>query len=134
MLPLLLAAFLLGVVAGLRTFTAPAVFWILRHGGIWAIVLVVLAVAEYGADLHPKAPARTSAGPLVVRILSGAFCGWAITGGGAGAALGVAGALAGAYGGLAVRKKLSDAIGAIPSGLVEDAFAIAAAVLIVMHA
>jgi uncharacterized membrane protein len=134
MLMLILAAFLLGVVAGLRTFTAPAVFWIVRHGGVWAIVLAVLAVVEYAGDLLPKAPARTGAVGLTARILSGAFCGWQISGSAIGAVAGAAGAVAGAYGGLALRVKAIAVIGAIPSGILEDLVAIGAAALIVTRA
>ena len=44
------------------------------------------------------------------------------------------GAVGGAYGGLALRKKTIDAIGLIPSGLLEDALAIALAYLIIANA
>lgn len=134
MLMLILAAFLLGVVVGLRTFTAPAVLWIVRHGGVWAVVLTVLAIVEYAGDLRPKTPARTGAVGLSARILSGGFCGWQISGSAIGAVAGVAGAVVGAYGGLALRVKAIAAIGAIPSGILEDLVAIGAAVLIAMHA
>jgi uncharacterized membrane protein len=136
MLPLLLAIFVLGFVAGLRTFTAPAVLWLMRHFGIWAIVLAALAVAEYVGDLYPKTPARTSAFGLIARIVSGAFVGWAMatsTGGSGmlGAIVGVVGALAGAYGGLAIRLKAIAAIGEISAALLEDVVAIVLAVLAV---
>lgn len=138
-IPALLAAFLLGIVAGLRTFTAPAVLWLLRHGGVWAIVLAVLAVGEFAGDLYPKAPSRTSTGALIARLISGAFVGWALVsaaGGSpiAGAIAGIAGAAIGAYGGLPLRLRAIAAIGPIGAGLLEDAFAIAVAILIVTHA
>jgi uncharacterized membrane protein len=138
-IPALLAAFLLGIVAGLRTFTAPAVFWLLRHGGIWAIVLAVAAVGEFAADLYPKAPPRTSTGALVARLIAGAFVGWMLVsaaGGSAiaGAVAGIAGAAIGAYGGLPVRLRAIGAIGPVGAGLLEDAVAIAVAVLVVTHA
>ncbi len=139
MLPALLAAVLLGIVAGLRTFTPPAVLWLVRHGGPWAIVLWVAAALEYAGDLHPSAPARTQAAGLIPRVLSGAFCGWQLVAasGGSGAAGAIAGgaaAVAGAYGGLALRARASAAIGNVPSGLLEDAVAIGAAFAIVAHA
>jgi uncharacterized membrane protein len=133
---LLLAILLLGVAAGMRTFTAPAVLWLMRHGGVWAIVLALLAVLEYAGDLQPKAPDRTSAFGLVARLASGAFVGWAIaaptqTPGVAGAIVGMGGALIGAYGGVALRRRAVAAIGAIPAALLEDVAAIALAVLAV---
>jgi uncharacterized membrane protein len=136
MLPLLLAIFVLGFVAGLRTFTAPAVLWLMRHGGVWAIVLAVLAVVEYVGDLYPKTPARTGAFGLVARIVSGAFVGWSMatsagSSGTTGAIVGIVGALAGAYGGLGIRLKAIAAIGGIPAGLLEDVVAIALAVVAV---
>jgi|SRR5579862_103601 len=134
-MPVLLA-FLLGVVSGLRTFTAPAVLWIMRHGEPWAYVLSAGALFEYFLDVQPKAPPRTGAAGLVFRLLSGAFVGWwAAAAGGIspalGALVGAIGALAGAYGGLAVRTRAAAALGNVASGLLEDFVAIAAAVVIV---
>jgi len=132
----LLPAFLLGVVSGLRTFTAPAVLWIMRHRGPWAYGLAAAAAFEYFMDVHPKAPPRTSPFGLAVRVISGAFVGWwaAVAAGISpisGAIAGSIGALAGAYGGLAVRRRAIAAIGNVASGLCEDIVAIVAAVLIV---
>lgn len=136
MLALLLAIFILGIVAGLRTFTAPAVLWLMRHYGVWAIVLGVLAILEYAGDLYPAAPARTRGFGLIARLVSGAFVGWAmaVPAGGAaalGAIVGAIGALTGAYGGLALRRAAAAAIGAVPAALLEDAVAIGLAVLVV---
>jgi len=132
----LLLAFLLGVVSGLRTFTGPAVLWIMRYGGPWAYILGAAAIFEYFFDVHPKAPPRTSTSNIVPRLLSGAFVGWwaaASTGisPASGAIAGSIGALAGAYGGLPVRRRAIAAIGNVASGLLEDIVAIAAAVVIV---
>jgi uncharacterized membrane protein len=135
-----LAALLIGLVVGLRTFTAPAVLlWVRDRGGFWAILISVGAIIEYFGDVHPKAPARTSPAGLVPRILAGAFCGWqlaAMHGGSTigGAVLGAVGAVGGAYGGLALRKKAIDAIGLVPSGLLEDTIAIGLAYLIIAKA
>ncbi|HEY5426634.1 MAG TPA: hypothetical protein VIJ77_08805 [Candidatus Tumulicola sp.] len=138
MLALLLAIFLLGIAAGLRTFTAPAVLWLVRHDGIWAIVLTLMAVLEYAGDLHPKAPPRTGALGLVARFASGAFVGWAIAApagaAAAGAIAGIAGAAAGAFGGLAFRRAAIVAIGRVPAALLEDAVAIGLAVFAVVKA
>jgi uncharacterized membrane protein len=59
-MPVLIAAFLLGCVAGLRTFTAPAVLLLVRNRTPLAYVLGLLAAVEYVADLNPKAPPRTN--------------------------------------------------------------------------
>jgi uncharacterized membrane protein len=138
-MPLLLAAFLLGCVAGLRTFTAPAVLWLMRHTSILAYLLSAAALAEYCADLLPNVPARTSVGPLVVRMASGAFCAWGLTwsGGGltiAAAIAGALGAIAGAYGGFALRMRAIALIGRVPAALAEDLAAIMGAILIVAYA
>jgi uncharacterized membrane protein len=132
----LLPAFLLGVVSGLRTFTGPAVLWIMRHAGPWAFVLGAAAVVEYFLDVHPKAPPRTATSNVVARLVSGAFVGWfATVATGVSPALGmlagVIGALAGAYGSLPLRKRAIAEIGNVASGLLEDGVAIAAAVVIV---
>ena len=132
----LLLAFLLGLVSGLRTFTGPAVLWIMRHGGIGAYVLGTAALFEYFFDVYPKAPSRTSSSNLVFRILSGAFVGWwagVATGIRPvwGAIAGVIGAIVGAYGSLPIRKRAIAVIGNVASGLFEDVVAIAAAVAVV---
>jgi uncharacterized membrane protein len=71
-------------------------------------------------------------------MLSGAFCGWqlaAMRGGPAigGALLGVVGAVAGTFASLALREKAIAAIGNVPSGLLEDAAAIALALLVILY-
>jgi len=135
-MPYLLLAFVLGLVAGLRTFTAPAVLWLVRHFGPWAIALGAMAVIEYAVDLLPNAPPRTSTTGLLARVVSGAFVGWTIGFAAgrssiAGAIAGAIGAVIGAYGGLAIRLRLIAAIGNVPAGLLEDAVAIVAAIAIV---
>jgi uncharacterized membrane protein len=131
-----LLIFLLGIISGIRTFTGPAVLWIMRHGTPWAYVLSAAAVFEYFYDVHPKAPSRTSLSNIVPRLLSGAFVGWwgaVATGVPApiGTITGIAGAIAGAYGSAAVRRLCIVAMGNIASGLLEDIAAIVAAVAIV---
>lgn len=86
----LLLALLIGVVAGLRSLTAPAVVswaaflgWINLHG-TWAswmgnfvtvVIVSVLAVAELVNDKRPKTPPRTVTPVFAVRIILGAFAG-----------------------------------------------------------
>ncbi len=134
----LLAAFLLGFIAGLRTFTAPAVLLLARHRSLVAYLLGVLAILEYAGDLHPNAPSRTQAIGLAARVVSGAFCGGAIALMGRGSVLlgvllGAVGAVAGAYIGLAARRRAIEAIGRVPAALLEDALAIVGAVLVVVY-
>src|SRR5438445_13254404 len=88
----LLLTFGIGVVAGLRSMTAPAVVAWAAHmgwislsgsplafmGSVWAVAVFTLgALAEFVADQLPIAPARTTAVPLTPRIvlvlLTGAF-------------------------------------------------------------
>ncbi|MBO0884901.1 MAG: DUF4126 family protein, partial [Mycobacterium sp.] len=86
----LLLALLIGVVAGLRSLTAPAVVawaaalhWI-NLNGTWAswlghpvtvAIITVLAVAELAGDKLPKTPSRTAPPSFGARIALGAFAG-----------------------------------------------------------
>ena len=91
-MPLLLA-FAIGVVAGLRTVTAPAaVSWAARLGWLnvtptgfaflgyaytpW--IFTVLAFLEFIGDQMPSTPSRKVPMQFGARIVSGAFCGAAI--------------------------------------------------------
>lgn len=111
-MPLLLA-FGIGVVAGLRSFTAPAVVawaahlgWINLHNSIlafmgskWTVgILTILALFEFVADQLPSTPPRTGAVGLSARIVTGALTGASLAAAG-GAAL-FMGAMAGAVGGV----------------------------------
>jgi uncharacterized membrane protein len=133
-----LIAILLGFLAGLRTFTAPAVLWLMRRDSPFAYVLGVLALAECVGDLFPKAPARTRPAGLIARACSGAFCGWtaaALSGTPvAGAVLaGGASAVIGAYIGLAARSRAITLVGRVPAGLLEDVITGAASVAVVAY-
>ena len=142
----LLLALLIGVVAGLRALTAPAVLawaamlhWINLSGtwaswmGHWATVaiLTVLAVAELVSDKMPTLPSRKSAPQFLVRLASGAFSGavlgtaWGYRWGSLGA--GLIGAVLGTLGGYAARTRLVAANGGRdrPVALGEDLFAAA---------
>jgi uncharacterized membrane protein len=145
-------AFAIGIVAGLRTFTAPAVlvwaahlYWISLDGTPLAFlhsraalaIFTLLALVEFVGDQLPSTPSRTKPGPLGARIVSGAFCGTAVVLLGAqamavGAVLGAIGAVAGAFGGYQVRTRSVKALG-VPDFVIaipEDLLAIAAAFLI----
>jgi uncharacterized membrane protein len=152
MLRFYLFAFLIGVVAGSRTFTAPAaVSWAARFqwlhlsgtplgflGTLAApFILTLLAIGELIVDKLPNTPSRKAPTGFVARILSGAFCGAALgfTGGGAfgGLIAGGIGAVVGTLGFSQFRASLAKAFGGrdLPAALIEDACAIAAAVCIV---
>lgn len=109
----LFLAFGIGVVAGLRSMTAPAVVawaayqgWINLHGSplefmgsVWAVsILTLLAVGEFIADQLPNTPARIAPIGLGARVVTGALSGACLAIAGD-ASLWV-GALAGAVGGI----------------------------------
>jgi len=116
----------IGVVAGLRALTAPAVVswaaylgWLNLHdspvafmASIWAVAIFsLLAIGEFVGDLLPKTPKRTALMPLAARILMGGLCGacLAISGNqslGIGAVLGAIGAVIGAFAGYEIRRRL----------------------------
>jgi uncharacterized membrane protein len=119
----LLLALGIGVVAGLRSMTAPAaVAWAAHLGWInlsgshlafmgsaWAVAIFTLgALVEFVTDQLPTTPARTTVIPLAARIVMGLITGacMGIAGGASvwsGAIGGAIGAIAGAYGGYQAR-------------------------------
>src|SRR4051794_1145193 len=89
----LLLAFGIGIVAGLRSMTAPAVVaWATAFGWLQLgatpvaflgtpaarYLLAACMLAELVADKLPFTPSRTRPGPLAVRIASGALAGAAL--------------------------------------------------------
>lgn len=148
-----LLAFLIGVVAGLRTVTAPAVVawaanrhWLNLDNSVLALlgstagvaVFTVLALAELVVDKLPSTSNRTKLLGLISRSVLGGLSGAAVAASGAqliapGAVLGVAGAIIGAFAGYEARKRLVSAL-KVPDfiiALLEDAVAIGGGVLIV---
>ncbi|BBZ29077.1 membrane protein [Mycolicibacterium madagascariense] len=138
-------ALLIGIVAGLRAMTAPAVVaWGAHLGwldtsdrwshwvGSWitVAVLTVFLVVELVTDQLPKTPSRTTPPQFVTRMVTGAFAGavigsaWHHTfiaiGGG------IIGAVLGTLGGHAARRRLVAANGGrdLPIALLEDAIAV----------
>jgi uncharacterized membrane protein len=137
------AAFGIGISAGLRSLTAPAVLvwsadkkFVRKSFPLAGFVthrvskrVVKLAAGELIADKLPFTPNRISTGPLAARLVSGAACGAAVSLGlkgpwQEGAVLGAVGALAGAFGGYYARKHLSKRNPKIAVALLEDAMAI----------
>jgi uncharacterized membrane protein len=144
------AAFLIGVVAGLRALTAPAVAsWAARAGWLslqgtplsWlgaAVTPWIFSAAALGEIVNDKVTTGSRKAPpaFIARIVMGALSGAAI-GAGAGKlaaeiVLGAAGAVLGTLGGSALRARLAKAIGRdLPAALIEDAIAIVLAILAV---
>lgn len=149
----LLLAFGIGIIAGLRSLTAPAVVawaarrgWLNLHGtslsfmGSTAAVAIftILAVLELVADQLPSTPARTKPPGLVARILMGGLSGAAVAlaggqSGAIGACLGAVGGVVGAFAGYQVRTGLVRALKVpdIVIALLEDLVAIAGALFFV---
>jgi uncharacterized membrane protein len=149
----LLLAFLIGVIAGLRSLTAPAVVAWAAHrnwlhlqntalsfmGSTAALVaFVLLAIIELVADQLPNTPSRTKAPGLVARIILGGLSGAAVAAAGSqsmavGGILGAAGGVVGAFGGYQVRTRLVRAL-KVPDfaiACLEDAIAIGGGLFIV---
>ena len=150
---ILLYAFLIGCVCGLRSMTAPAVVawgahlgWLHLEGSLLAflankislVVFSLFAIGELIADKLPFIPGRTQAGPLGVRIIFGAMCGAALCISGAaspilGAILGGLGGVAGAFAGYNYRRRLSRKVPDLLLALLEDLVAVGGGFLIVSH-
>jgi uncharacterized membrane protein len=134
----------IGIVAGLRSLTAPAVTAWAAHlgwlhlagtplafmGSKWtAAVFTLLALVELVADQLPGTPPRTAAVGLSARIVTGALSGACLAVAGAaslwlGAVAGAIGAIAGAFGGYQARVglvralRVPDIVVAIPEDIV----------------
>src|SRR5438094_1639190 len=130
----------IGTVAGLRPMTAPAIIawaakrrWIHLGSSPFATIISTkasrtiteLAISELIADKLPFTSSRLNAGPLALRIASGAVCGAALCSAAKkpiakGALLGGLGAIAGALAGYHTRKNLSRHMPDFAAGLLED--------------
>jgi uncharacterized membrane protein len=149
---ILVLALLIGVVAGLRTMTAPAaVSWAAYLGRLdlgesplaflgyaWTpYIVTVLAAAELVTDQLPSTPRRKVPVQFGARIIVGAVAGAAvgISGGQwvGGLVAGAIGAVVGTLGGYELRTRLVAATGGrdLPIALLEDGVAIVGAILIV---
>lgn len=144
------APILLGVSAGLRSFTPlAAVSWFAHYGklpvkGTWASwiahpaalgLLSTAAAGEYVGDKLPNTPNRTSALGLIGRLALGGLAGAIVAtafrrkvAGGAG--LGALGAAAGTYGGFYLRKGLTKGAGLadLPVAITGDSASVALAI------
>jgi len=151
---ILLFAFLIGVIAGLRAIMAPTVVsWAARLGWLQLegsgltflihpatrYILSVLALAELVNDKLPKTPSRKVPPQFIARIVTGAFSGAAL---GASRQALIGGLIAGAVGavvgtlvGSEFRMRMVKLTGGkdLPIALLEDAIAILGGLLIVSH-
>src|SRR4029453_15515155 len=139
-------AFAIGIIAGLRSMTAPAVVswaaywkWLdLQHSylsflgaAIAAYILAAAAIAELVADKLPKTPSRKAPVGLIARLAAGALSGAALCAAKdqslvLGGILGGLGGIIGAFVGYEVRTRLVRAL-KVPDlviALLEDAVAI----------
>ena len=150
----ILLSLLIGIVAGLRSMTAPAAIswaaylgWIdlgdswLSFLGHWITpwILTLLALGEFVTDQLPSTPSRKVPIQFGGRIVMGALCGAALGVSGGmwvgGLVAGAVGAVIGTLGGSAARAALARSFGSDrPAALIEDAVAIVAALAIVAAA
>jgi uncharacterized membrane protein len=150
----LLLPLLIGIVAGLRTMTAPAVVaWAAYLGWFplsdsWLSIMshwitpwifTIFAMAELITDQLPSTPSRTVPMQFGARVISGALTGATLGASGGsivgGLLAGIAGAVIGTLGGRAVRSKLAATFGRDrPAAFLEDAIAIIGGILIVAAA
>jgi len=148
----LVFAFLIGVIAGLRALMAPTVVawaaglgWISLEGShlsflglpVTRYILSFLALGELINDKLPKTPSRKVPPQFIARVVTGSFSGAAL---GAsqhalvgGLIAGAIGAVAGTLGGAECRARLVKATGGkdLPIALLEDTIAIVGGLLIV---
>ena len=123
-------AFGIGVIAGLRAFTPPAVVAWAAHLGwlnlnssplafmgaiITVVIFSILALFELFVDLRPQTPKRTAPFPLIARILTGGLCGACLCAASnlpliIGAIVGGLGGVIGAFGDYEIRRRLVSAL------------------------
>jgi uncharacterized membrane protein len=143
----------IGIVAGLRAMTAPALVswaahlgWLNLHGTplafMGSIVTVAIfslaAIGEYVNDKLPKTPSRTAPPSVIARMVMGGLSGACLCAASSqslllGVLLGAIGALIGTFGGYQVRTRLVRALHVkdIFVALPEDLIAISLAYLLV---
>ena len=148
---ILVYAFLIGVIAGLRALMAPTIVawgaglgWFSLAGSslnfmsypATRYILSFLAFGELVNDKLPKTPSRKVRPQFITRVVTGAFSG-AVLGASrdsliGGLVAGAIGAVAGTLGGSAVRAALAKVAGKdLPIALLEDLVAIFGALFIV---
>jgi uncharacterized membrane protein len=151
---LLVLAFLIGIIAGLRAMMAPAaVAWGAAQGWLgvsqtplafmanaWTPwICTLLALLELVTDQLPSTPSRKVPIQFSARVIMGALAGATIGASGGvlvgGLIAGVLGAVVGTLGGAAARSRLAVLFGKDPpAAIIEDAVAIVGAIIIVVAA
>ena len=141
----------IGIVAGLRSLTAPAVVawgahlsWLNLRGSPLAFmesttvvaVFSLLAIGELIADKLPMTPKRTAPAPLMARIITGGLCGACLCPAGAksllaGMLLGGIGGVIGAFLGYRIRRRLDLHIKDVVIAVCEDVVAVGFALFLV---
>jgi uncharacterized membrane protein len=141
----------IGIVAGLRSLTAPAVVawgahlsWLNLHGSPLAFmgstpavaILSVLAIGELIADKLPMIPKRTTPAPLMARVVTGGLCGACLCAAVgksllAGTLLGGIGGIVGAFLGYGIRRRLDWHIKDLVVAACEDLVAVGLALFLV---
>jgi uncharacterized membrane protein len=141
----------IGIVAGLRSLTAPAVVawgahlnWLNVHDSALAFmgstaavaIFSLLAIGELIGDKMPRIPKRTAPAPLIARIITGGLCGACVCVSAGkslvlGAVLGGIGGVIGAFVGYGIRRRLDMSIKDFVVAVCEDVIAIGVALFFV---
>jgi uncharacterized membrane protein len=141
----------IGIVAGLRSLTAPAVVawgahltWLNLHGSPLAFIgsttavaiFSLLAIGELIADKLPTIPKRTAPAPLLARVVTGGLCGACLFAAAGqpligGALLGAIGGIVGAFLGYGIRSRLDLHIRDLVVAVCEDVVAVGLALFLV---
>ena len=141
----------IGIVAGLRSLTAPAVVawgahlsWLNLHGSPLGFMgsttavgmFSVLAIGELVADKLPMIPKRTAPAPLMARIITGGLCGACLCSSAGqslivGAFLAGMGAVVSAFLGYGIRRRLDLRINDLVIAVCEDVVAVGLALFVV---
>jgi uncharacterized membrane protein len=146
-------AFGIGIVAGLRSMTAPAITawaaklgWLNLHDSFLSFmgstpavaILSVFAIGELIADKLPQMGKRTALVPLIARVITGALCGACLCVSTrnpivAGVVSGAFGGIVGAFAGYELRRRLvyTFSVRDIAIALPEDLIAICLALFVV---
>src|SRR6267154_5624529 len=141
----------IGIVAGLRSLTAPAVVawgahlgWLNLHGSPLAFIgstpavaiFSLLAIGEVVADKLPMIPKRTAPAPLMARVVTGGLCGACLCAAVGksllvGTLLGGMGGIVGAFLGYRIRRRLDLHIKDLLVAVCEDLAAVGLALFLV---
>jgi uncharacterized membrane protein len=148
---ILILALGIGIVAGLRSLTAPAVVawaahlnWLNLHGSplafmgstVTVAIFSLLAIGELIADKTPIISKRTAPAPLMARVVTGGLCGACLCAAAgksllAGALIGGIGGFVGAFLGYGIRTRLDLHVKDLAVAVCEDVVAVGLALFLV---